>query len=217
MREFGALAMHGELAFSSAGYAIVENVWTPSLLRSINAELSGLIPVEEPSLGGVIEELDIKSDFFFDLARDKILLDLSEALLGMATIAIHIKLVRRRVLRAGDKWFRQNQYLHQEHFGHDALSFTFPLVGDDRTFINDYAIERHSRVVEHEPVDDSELGVGFQYAGPFIAAYVPTGGCIAHHSLLPYRPNIGSFSDYGDFLVINHRQSPYRAQLRSLE
>jgi hypothetical protein len=205
-------------AFTHAGFAVIENVWNSEMRGTIQASIQHYL--SDTAFGDavtdrVIEALDLKSDFFFDLARSPELIDLSERLLGMATIAIHIKYLQRTAPTEGDSWFRQNQYVHQDHFSHDAVSLTFPLADPPGCYVNDYSLEKFHEVADHAPLNDRELGFGMHHEGAFLSVHVPAGGCVAHHSYLPYRPSRQSFGPLGRFIVINYRQSPYRQQLRA--
>jgi hypothetical protein len=218
--------------FNSRGYAIVPSCLMPETLGQLRGEIGATIQrivttnrteceIRSHDPDGIlsVSGLDLESLVLYDAAREKPLLDFVEFLLGMASIAIHVKYFRRRAYRQVEPVLFQAQATHLAHFKVPALSIQIPLDEKrwgDSAEVNRYIDTKPADLVAHRPVEHPETDwAATIFPGKMQAAVVPVGGAVIHHSYALHSPCFGYEQSAGEVLVLNYRQSPFRQAARS--
>ncbi|QTT88296.1 hypothetical protein [Pseudomonas chlororaphis] len=204
-------------SFDQHGWTILPGLMNELDILEVRRQLEPLMEQRVSNASGsfsLLEELDLKSDFFYELARSRVFSSLSEAFLNMASIAIHIKYLSLSGFSSEEKFgfYRQNQHVHSQHFDVGALSFTLPL-NPGAHEIYRFSKSGREALLPH-------VGGEHSLEPPYIPAFRPPGGhtvvrakegdCLVHHSSVPYGFAGGTPGHDLELLVINYRMSPYR-------
>lgn len=163
----------------------------------------------------VVSGLDLVSEDLYDFARTTELIEVVEALLGMASISIHVKYLNRTDALIERGCWCQDHATNESHFDELALSICIPIIEYLPAIrVNEYGLMPSVKYLPHQNSDFTETSWKLDEGSVefYTGSTVPHGGAVIHNSLAIYRPAKDCTSR--ELLVLNYRRSPYRQGLR---
>lgn len=189
-------------ALWSNGWVVLKNFISDDLINLLDQEAKSLqenipegkFPTSVTNEDGkllVMNSLDNKSEFIFDLCRDKMFIDAAEMLCGKAVVPIHAEMFSKPQPGTPPTPPHQDQIFYEEHFDDEiAITFWCPL---DNVSHGDGALEyaktTENRLLPHRLSDSIDFGKeiidssGFQ----FEPVYLEKGDVVIHHAYTIHR------------------------------
>jgi ectoine hydroxylase-related dioxygenase (phytanoyl-CoA dioxygenase family) len=194
------------------------------LMRFVDdpGRLFGVVRGEDGNVT-VMNNIDKRSDYLYDLARQTQWLDTAAALLGKQVQPLHVEYFAKPpgVMRPTPP--HQDHKFYVDHFD-DEMAITFWVALDNVTESSGalrYRAPADLKLLDHAPSASPDFDFElFRDDGAAIenwrVAEVPRGGCVAHHSFVVHAAGSNLTDGPRRAVAFNYRGSPYREYLRRL-
>ena len=213
------------------GYVVFRRFVSLESLEMLRAETATVahavrgtgVPPEEganPAYDEWIAGLDKISDPLFDFARQTMVSETAERLLGQPCVCLRASLGIRAAHSPASRQVFQDQRMYMPHFGHvRAVAFWIPLdPAGSRSGDLVFGSPAPSGLLSEQPIHDGEGVTLPPDVTPLDFETVPVdlGDCVAYSSYAAYRFADSTSGREHRSVVIAYRVSPYRTRLRAL-
>jgi ectoine hydroxylase-related dioxygenase (phytanoyl-CoA dioxygenase family) len=170
----------------------------------------------------VMNNIDKRSDYLYDLARDAEWLDAAARLLGKPAQPLHVEYFAKPAGAARPTPPHQDHQFYVDHFD-DELAITFWVALDQVSESNGalrYRVPAEQRLLSHAPSESPDFDYELTSdeaarSARWLLAEIPRGGCVAHHSFAVHAAGSNRTSMPRRAVAFNYRGSPWRANLQS--
>lgn len=167
----------------------------------------------------VINSLFSKSEFLFDLSRDKEIMNVSEKLLSKSVIPIHCEYFCKPKLGAYPTPPHQDQIFYQSHFDDEmAITYWCPLTDIN---LGDGALEyaKTDNLMELLPhIESNARDFGMELKDSSEYTFEPVilrkGDCIVHHAYAIHRSGQKTTLPAREAFAFNYRSSSFRENMK---
>lgn len=213
------------------GWTVIQQVVPPTVLEALTEEVDRLlssVPLGVRSTSAtddrgqalVMNGLDARSEFLFDLSRTERFLGLAQTLLGKAAIPIHTEYFGKPGRGAEPTPPHQDQVFYENHFDDEpAITIWTPLqdvVDGGGALEYGTPCPPPRDLLPHRKSTSIDFGAELEDASPyaFVPVPVPRGACLVHHSYVVHRSGATMRDRARHVVAFNYRGSSYREYLR---